>query len=116
MNYTITKQTPRFEWRIYLSDKDYDGKVIYKGHKLGINPDLLKEFLEFRQERSTGKLFFLDYEKVKDVPDHKDLKQWIIGTDGNIQTIVERSWESLLSMLEDKNGDFRKISITKVNI
>ena len=116
MDYVVTKQTPRNEWRIYLDNIESDGKIIYKGHKLGIKTEILKEFLEFRQERSSGKLMFLDYEKVKDEPDHKDMQQWIIGTSNNIETILEKSWESLLNMLKEKNGNFRKISITKVNI
>ena len=116
MNYTITKQTQRNEWRIYVDDDNYEGKIIYKGHKLGINTSMLMEFLEFRQERSSGKMLFLDYEKVKDEPDHKDMGQWIVGTSNNIESILERSWESLLTMLKEKNGNFRKISITKVNI
>jgi hypothetical protein len=116
MNYIITKQTPRNEWRIYLDDESYDGKVIYKGHKLGIDTITLMEFLEYRQERSTGKVLFLDYEKVEDTPDHKVQEQWIVGTSNNIESILEKSWESLLNMLKEKKGNFRKISITKVNI
>ena len=116
MNYTITKQTPRNEWRIYLDDESYDGKIIYKGHKLGINTETLMEFLEYRKERSSGKILFLDYEKVQNTPDHKDSEQWIVGTTNNIEPILEKSWESLLNMLKEKKGNFRKISITKVNI
>jgi hypothetical protein len=114
MNYTIIKQTPRNEWRIYLDNQECDGKIIYKGHKLGITKETLKEFLEFRQERSSGKLLFLDYEKVNHEPDHKDMKQWIIGNTNNIDTIAEQSWESLLNKLKQENGNFRTISITKV--
>jgi tRNA U34 5-carboxymethylaminomethyl modifying enzyme MnmG/GidA len=116
MNYTITKQTSRNEWRIYLDQEKIDGKVIYQGHRLGIETKHLHEFLEFRQEKSSGKVLLLDYEKLKDEPDHKDMNMWIVGNNANIDTIVEKSWESLLNRLKKDNTNFRKIAITKVNI
>jgi hypothetical protein len=116
MNYIVTKQTPRNEWRIYLDQKETYGKVIYEGHKLGIETKHLQEFLEYREEKSSGKILLLDYEKVKDEPDHKDLNMWIIGNNGTLENTLERSWESLLNKLKKTNTSFRKIAITKVSI
>lgn len=116
MDYIVTKQTPRFEWRIYIDKETSEGKILYKGHKLGIEKSHMKEVLEFRNEKSSNNIYYLDYEKAINGPDHKDLNIWIRGVDTNVESIAEKSWESLISMIQKKNGKFRKISLTKVNI
>ena len=116
MNYIVTKQTPRNEWRIYIDEEVTDERIVYKGHKLGIEAKHLSEFLEYRTEKSTGKVFFLNYEKVKDTPDTKDIGMWISGNRNNIEEILEESWSSLQSKLKEKKSNFRKITVTMVNI
>ncbi len=116
MNYIVTKQTPRNEWRIYLDEEVTDQDIIYKGHKLGIETKHLVEFLEYRRERSSGKVFFLNYENLKGEPDTKDMGMWISGTENSLDKIVDQSWSSLQNKLKDKKTNFRKITVTRVNI
>jgi DNA polymerase III psi subunit len=116
MNYIVTKQTPRNEWRIYLDEEITDQDVIYKGHKLAIETKHLVEFLEFRMEKSSGKVFFLNYEKLKEQPDTKDMNMWITGTESTLERIVEQSWSSLQKKLKEKKTNFRKITVTRVNV
>ena len=116
MDYIVTKQTPRNEWRIYLDEDIKDEAIVYKGHKLGIEKTHLLEFLEFRQEKSTGRIFFLNYEQSNGKPDAKNLTMWISGNSNTIEKILEQSWNSLQSKLKEKKKDFGKITITKVNV
>ena len=116
MNYIVTKQTLKNEWRIYLDQNVEDEFIVYKGHKLGVEPKHLIEFLDYRQEKSTGKLFFLDYKKMKDPVSTKDLDMWILGNSSNVEKIMEQSWDTLQDKLKEKDKNFRKIVVTRVNI
>jgi len=116
MDYIVTKQTSRNEWRIYLDKDITDETIIYKGHKLGIEKTHLLEFLEFRHEKSSGRIFFLNYEQSNGKPDAKDLTMWISGNANTIEKTVEQSWNSLQIKLKEQKKDFRKITITRVNV
>lgn len=116
MDYIITKQTPRNEWRIYLDKEIKDEFVVYKGHKLGLEPDKMIEFLEYRRERSSNKIYFLDYQKSKESPDPRNTSMWIVGTIENIERVVLESWDTLQNKLKEKDKNFRKITVTRVNI
>jgi hypothetical protein len=116
MNYFVTKQTLKNEWRIYLDQDVEDELIVYKGHKLAIEPKHLLEFLDYRQEKSTGKLYFLDYQNMKESPDTKDTNMWISGSTTTIDKIVDQSWNSLQNRLKQNTKNFRKIVVTRVNI
>jgi hypothetical protein len=116
MNYVVFKTANRKEYRIYVDGQDYEGVLIYKGHKLSIELDSLSQLIDYRIERTTNRISVLNYEKVKDRVDIFDKNQWLIGTSDNFAQLLIQSWESLLKTLEIKSGKFRKILITEVNI
>lgn len=106
LNFIIIKKDSRFEYRLYLEDSvDVQGRVIYKGHKLGVNENILSQILEYRLERSTNKLYLLDYDS---------LSNWFITTKSNAVLGLNKSYESLQSKAEKQFGKFRKIIITMV--
>jgi hypothetical protein len=117
MNYLVTKSTTRNQYRIYIDDQtDKEGSIIYKGHKLGVEEDILGEILDIRVERSGGNFIVLNYNKVETEPDHTDMKMWIIGRSESLKNKLFESYESLQNKMKSKFGEFRKIIITKVNI
>jgi len=116
MDYIITKQTLKNQWRIYLDEANENETVVYKGHKLGVEPKHLMEFLDYRLEKSTGKLFFLNYQKIKESVNTKDLDIWILGNSANMDQIMDQSWNTLQNKLKEKDKNFRKIVVTRVNI
>lgn len=116
MNFVISKINPRFQYRVYPDSTEVEGQIIFEGHKMSPNDNLLSEVLDWRTERSTGKILFLKYDKVIDGPNHLDLSQWEIGKMESISKNLLDSWISLLSKLRHKVGDFRKIRITKIYI
>jgi len=116
MDYIVTKKTLKNEWRIYFDEYNGNESIVYRGHKLGIESKHLIEFLDFRMEKSSGKLFFLNYEKSKENVDAKDLDTWIQGFNANIEEILDQSWYTLQNKIKEKKKDFRKIVVTKVNI
>lgn len=116
MNYFVTKKSNRLECRIYLDQVEVDSPIIYKGHKLGIESKHLLEFLEYRQEKSTGRVYFLNYEKWDGTLDHKNADIWISGSEKNLGPVVTESWNTLKNRLKKTNPDFKRIVVTKVVI
>jgi hypothetical protein len=116
MNYIILKAEGRQEIRLYKEGVDFEGDVIYKGHKLAIESNSLTKILDFRIERYSGKIFFLKYDKITDGVDFLDTKIWIVTNSTNFERNILISWESAQMALELKCGKFRKILITVVNI
>lgn len=106
MSFIVMKSTPRFEYRIYVETKQTEGKIIYQGHKLGLEKELLAETLDHRIEKSTGKIFFKNYET----------NQFMIEKSTKLDDNITFSWETLEKALINKFGNFRKISITRYNI
>lgn len=105
LNFITTKKNPKNEFRFYLDTQDYEGRVIYKGHKLGIDQSLLSQILDYRMERSTNKIYLMDYETEDN---------WFSGSNSNLNSILEQSYDSLQRKAEKKFGKFRKILITVV--
>lgn len=116
MDYIVSKDGPRLQYRIYIDGKETDGKLVYKGHKLGVDENTLSEILDYRIERSTNKIHFLKYDKIEDSPDYLDLNQWKIGRIDSMNIGLLESWMSLNNKMQEKFGKFRKIIITKVNL
>jgi len=117
MEYYVTKQDHRNEWRVYLDDNiTTDDTILYKGHKLGLETKDMVSFLEYRQEKSTGKLFFLNYKKVKEMPDTKDSSMWFEGNGSTIDRIVQESWLSLEKKIAEEGNKFRKVTVTRAPI
>lgn len=116
MDYLVSKTGPREEYRVYLEGKQPEGVEIYKGHKLGVESRLLFEILDFRFEKSSNKIHFLNYDKVEDIISTQDYKLWTIGRKESLEKNLLDSWMSLNKKLRLKFGDFRKVIITKVNI
>ena len=116
MNYVVFKISGRKEYRIYVDGSEYDGVLIHKGHKLGVELNLLSQLIDFRVERASNRISVLDYEKIVDKVNTFDENQWLVGTSDNFANLLIQSWESIQKTLENKCGKFRKIFITEVNI
>jgi hypothetical protein len=117
MDYYVTKQDSRNEWRIYLNDEvSTKDQILYRGHKLGLEPKDMINFLEYRKEKSTGKFFLLNYEILKDTPDTTDSSMWFVGVENTIDRMVIDSWKSLEKKIANDGKKFRKITITKAYI
>ena len=115
--YLISKKCPQFEYRIYIDNNDkIDGQIIYKGHKLGVESNVLNEILEYKIEKSSNTIFFLKYDKIIDTVDHKNKDIWESGTSESMSKLLLNSWTTLSKSMVNKFGEFRKIIITKVNI
>lgn len=106
LNYIVTKREPRFEWRFYIEPtEEVEGKVIYKGHKLGINHKLLSSMLEFKQERTTNRIYLIDYENEG---------RWFVTNDNGLLETLSESYDTLQRVAQDKFGKFRKVVVTVV--
>lgn len=116
MDYLVLKQEARKQIRIYPDGMKFDGQILYKGHKLGVEIDLLTKIIDYRIERSTNKISFLIYEKVSDVVSHVDTTIWKFSSIDSFEKNILESWESVQRQMENKFGKFRKILITIVNI
>lgn len=116
MNYIVFKTTGRKEYRIYLESAESEGDIIYKGHKLGVELNLLSKLIDYRIEKSSNRILVLKYDKVVDTVSVLDTNIWKIGTSESLDKLISESWESLQKVMENKFGKFRKILITAVNI
>ena len=117
MNYIKTKGDNISEYRVYVDGTETEGYIVYRGHKFGVETNLLSEILDYRYEKSTGRMFFLKYDKVDNQPNILNLENWEIGKMESSNKNLLDSWISLLKKMRIKlEVDFRKIVITKVNI
>jgi hypothetical protein len=116
MDYLILKSDNRREIRIYPEGVYFEGKVIYKGHKLGVEMDLLSKVIEFRRERTSNVMLFLRYDKVTEKINSLDRNIWKVSSLDSFEKEVLSSWDLIKENLEKKVGKFRKILITIVNI
>lgn len=114
--YIVSKKTNRNEYRVYVNGSDIDGSVIYKGHKLGVELDILKEIIDYKIERSSNNIHFLMYEYVEDDVSHLNSRIWNKLKSESFSEGFTLSWESLLSKMVNDFGSFNKILITKFNI
>ena len=106
LNFITIKKDTRFEYRFYLEgEQNIDGKIIYRGHKLGVNESLLSNLLDYKLERTTNRIYLKDYE-------FED--QWFVSNNSNSIRVLQQSYESLQSKAEKEFGKFRKIVITRV--
>ena len=116
MNYVVFKTAGIKEYRIYVESAEHDGIIIYKGHKLGVELNLLSQLIDFRVEKTSNRISVLNYEKITDKVNTFDKNQWLVGNSDNFANLLIQSWESIQKTLENKCGKFRKILITEVNI
>lgn len=106
LNYITLKKDQRFELRYYPEISDnIEGKIIYKGHKLGLNEKLLTYILDYKLERFSNKIYLRNY-----LTDDK----WFSGTTNDTLKIIDKSYESLQDLTEQTFGKFRKVTITIV--
>jgi hypothetical protein len=111
MKYLVLKKWRNFEWRLYPENSICEGQVIYKGHKMGIDSNLLLETIDLKVNNANT-FEILNYnEGVL----HENRKKVWIKTDKNklVKTLND-SWNSALEKLESENGKLKKIIITKI--
>jgi hypothetical protein len=87
------------------NSENIEGKILYKGHKLGVDENLLSKILEYKLEKTTNKLYLLDY-------DSNDT--WFVTTKFQPILAINKSYESLQTKAEKVLGKHRKIVITMV--
>lgn len=108
LNYIITKREPRFEWRFYVEPTiGVEGRVIYKGHKLGVNAEILSKMIELKRERTSDKFYLMDYESNN---------KWLTTNTSGLFEALSESYDSLQRLAQQKFGKFRKVTISIVNI
>lgn len=116
MNYLVFKNDSRREFRLYVEGSEYEGQIIYKGHKLSLEVNLLSQLIDYRIERSSNKIFYLQYDKITDGVSNLDKNIWKISSSESFEKSIMDSWESMRIAMQSKVGKFRKILITVVNI
>lgn len=115
-NYIVSKSEPKLEYRIYTENSENtEGKVIFQGHKLSVETSLLESIIDFRLERSTGRIYTPDYLK-DDQPNYPSLNGWFEGNSDMLSKNLNKSWETLKEKIKKELGTFRKITITIVYI
>jgi hypothetical protein len=112
--YIVSNITSKREIRI--SNEKLDGKVIYKGHKLGLPDELLPQIIHHTHERYNSTFYFLDYKKWKQEYNMEKInstmtKCWFTDTDS--KKALMKSYKSLLETLKEQNGEFREIYIVE---
>ena len=104
LNYSTIKKDARYEYRLHIDTQtEINGIIIYKGHVLGVNESLLMNLLDYKLERSSDRVYFMDYSSED---------RWFVGTKKNPYPVVNQSYESLQTKAKDIFGKFRKIIIT----
>jgi hypothetical protein len=116
MNYVLLKSQKNKEIRIYTEKTLYEGVVIYKGHKLSLEKEMLISILEYRESSCKTKLSFLKYDNAINGISPIDRSMWITANSESFDKEISESWNSVKKVLEDRVGQFRKILITVVNI
>jgi hypothetical protein len=110
MNYLVLRKWRNYEWRLYPDDSKFEGQVIYRGHKMGVDNNLLLEILDIKMVNNN--LFeILKY----DEGDLNNLRKKVfIKTDKNdlVKTLLE-SWNSALNKFENQNSNSKRIIVTK---
>ncbi len=105
LDYIIIKKGPKFEFRLYTEiNENIEGQIIYKGHRLNLDGQLLSNILEYKMEKTTNKVYLKDY--CSD-------DRWFIGTKYDASRVINQSYESLQQIAEQQFGKFRKIVITR---
>lgn len=111
MNYLVLRKWRNYEWRLYPENSKFEGQVIYKGHKMGVDNNLLLEVIETKIMNNNS------FELLK--YDEGDLKvsskrTWIKTDRDKLLKKLMESWESALNKLEIEDMKFKKIIVTKL--
>jgi hypothetical protein len=114
MEYIISSFNGRKEIRI--SNEEIEGKLIYKGHRLGLPNELLPKIIYHMYERYGDNFYYLDYKKWKDIYKMEKInvlmtKCWIRETDS--KKALMTSYRTLLQTLKEINGDIKNIYIVE---
>lgn len=106
MSYLVCKRDSRFEYRVYVGKEEVPGKILYYGHKLGVELDSLSQIIDYKIDRGNNIFVLRDY--ISD--------GWIVDSSGDLNKNIVTSWQTLVSKMSGDFGNFSKISICKVNI
>lgn len=100
------KKDTRYTYYLYTENhQDIQGQVIYKGHKLGLEPKFLNLILEFKLEKTRDKIYIKDYANDD---------RWFVTSSRALVSGMEQSYNSLQAKAENEFGKFRKVIITRV--
>jgi hypothetical protein len=115
MEYLTLKKWRNYEWRLYPEDSQTEGEVIYKGHKLGLESNLILQIIETRTINKNSFHFFR-YDKDLSNKNTLDKGDWIKTDEKDFLKNLLDSWSSALNKLESDNKKFRKVVVTKLFI
>lgn len=102
---------------IRISNEEIDGRIIYKGHKLGVPDELLPRIIHYTFERYNNSYHFLDYKKWNDIYhlekiNFKMTQCWF--NDNNNSRALLSSYNTLLDAMTEIVGKFRNIYIVEI--
>jgi len=114
MDYIICNSSDNREIRI--SNKEIEGRVIYKGHKLAIPENILAKILYYSYEKSSNLYYFIDYKKWKDIYGMQKINNkmydcWFKERD--TVKALNKSFETLISLVKENLGSDRNIYIVE---
>jgi hypothetical protein len=106
LNYITTKKDQRCEYRLYTDiNQEVEGVIIYRGHKLGVNENVLSNILDYKLERTSNRIYIFDYNSED---------KWFMSSTSDTLRAINQSYDSLQQRAEKLLGKFRKIIITRV--
>jgi hypothetical protein len=113
MNYLVLRKWRNYEWRLYPDDSKFEGQVIYRGHKMGVDNNLLLEIIEIKIMNNNL------FEVLKyDEGDLNNLRKRVFmkADKNNLLKVLLDSWDSALNKFETEVGKSKKIVIKKLFI
>lgn len=114
MDYIVSNSDKRNEIRI--SDKEIKGRVLYKGHRLGVPDDMLPRIILHRYERSGDSYYYLDYKVWRDKYNMCEVRNtmtdcWVKDKD-NKKALLS-SYNTLLEVFKDMVSTSKNIYIVE---
>jgi len=115
MDYIISNITNKGEIRI--SNHEIEGRLIYNGHKLAIPDEILSYIIYYTHEKYNNSYHFLNYKKWKEIYNLERINPlmtecWFM--ESNTRKALLNSYDTLLDILKDSMGDFKKIYIVEI--
>ena len=114
MEYIVSNLDKRNEIRI--SDREIKGRVLYRGHRLGVPDEMLPRIILHRYERYTNSYYYLDYKIWKDKYGMCEIKStmtdcWIKEKDS--KKALLNSYNTLLEVFKDIISTSKNIYIVE---
>jgi hypothetical protein len=103
--------------KIACSLEPIKGRNIYFGHKSKIEKDILSNVIMYYYDKSKSRFLFMDYlkwNKIYNLEDDGNKVLECLFPDSNATKGLETSYFSLLDLMKEKYGNFKKINFTEI--